>query len=144
MIFGAVAVVLGIVSVRWQAARLRPDPAQAHRLETLMWAIYLALAALIYIGFALREAGEGWMKVELLGLLGYTTLGWLGTRGRGWLLALGWALHAAWDMVVHAGVPDLFVPVWYRWACLVFDFGAAGPIVWEETSISIVFGFRFH
>jgi len=125
LLLGLVLVVLSILVARRQSAWLRPDPDEAHRLETTTWAAYLSMAALVYIGFALREAGEGWMPVELAGLVVYSALGWLGTRGRGWLLALGWALHAAWDLVVHASVPDEFVPQWYRWACLSFDVVAA-------------------
>lgn len=130
LIIGVIAVAWSIGITRLQARRRGADPARAHRFETVSWAIYLVLAALIYVGFALREAGDGWMGVELGGLVVYSLLAWLGgARGRGWLLAVGWALHAGWDLIVHGGVPDQFVPHWYRWACLTYDFAAAGYLL---------------
>ncbi len=116
---------LSIASTRLHCARLREGPVAQRQLERVAWAVYLAVAALIYIGFAAREAGAGWMSVELLGLVAYSALALLGVRRSARLLALGWALHAAWDMVVHAGVSGDFVPEWYRWACLSFDIVAA-------------------
>jgi hypothetical protein len=124
LIFGAIAVVLSILLTRFQSARLRPtDPA---RIEILSWAIYLGMAALIYVGFALREGGHQWMTTELAGLALYSVFAVAGALGRVRVLALGWALHAAWDMVVHASAPGELVPEWYRWACLVYDVVAAG------------------
>jgi hypothetical protein len=117
---GLVLALLSIASTRWQARRLAPGDPQ--RLELVSWAIFLVLAAAIYVAFALREAG--WMRLELAGLVGYTALAWYGVR-RPRLLALGWLLHAGWDAVLHAGAPETLVPGWYRWACLGFDVVAA-------------------
>ena len=117
---GLVLALLSIASIRWQGRRFAPnDP---HRFELVSWAIYLSLAAAIYVVFALREAG--WMRLELAGLVGYSALAWYGVR-RPRLLALGWLLHAGWDAILHAGAPEALVPGWYRWACLGFDFVAA-------------------
>lgn len=127
LVFGLVVVALGIVLTRWQSRRLRPsDPVS---LELLLWAVSLVLAALVYVAFALREGGHGWMGAELVGLAVYSVFAIAGARGRPRLVALGWALHAAWDMVVHADAPEGLVPQWYRWACLVFDLVAAGYLV---------------
>lgn len=125
--FGLALALASIASTRVNSRRSRPEPAAARRLEVAAWAIYLVVAALIYVGFALRDAGDGWMSVEVLGVLGYAALAWLGLR-RPRVLALGWLLHAGWDMVVHAGVAHDFVPLWYRWACLAFDVAAAAYI----------------
>lgn len=115
---GGVALALSsIVMTRWLVRRVA-------RLELLWWAGYLALAAWIYVGFALREGGDGWMHVELAGAAGYTALAWLGVR-RPPFLALGWLLHAGWDVVVHSDAPEGLVPSWYRWACLGYDVAAA-------------------
>lgn len=117
---GLVLALLSIVSTRWQGRRFAPnDP---RRLELVLWASYLCLAAAIYVAFALREAG--WMRLELAGLAAYSALAWYGVR-RPRLLALGWFLHAGWDAILHAGAPDTLVPGWYRWACLGFDVVAA-------------------
>ena len=117
---GLVLALLTIASTRWQARRFAPnDP---RRFELVSWAVFLFLAAAIYVAFALREAG--WMRLELAGLVGYTALAWYGIR-RPRLLALGWLLHAGWDAILHAGAPETLVPGWYRWACLGFDVVAA-------------------
>jgi hypothetical protein len=117
---GLVLALLSIASIRWQGRRFAPnDP---HRFELVSWAIYLFLAAAIYVAFALREAG--WMRLELAGLVVYTALAWCGVR-RPRLLALGWLLHAGWDAILHADAPETLVPGWYRWACLGFDVVAA-------------------
>ena len=117
---GLVLALLTIASIRWQGRRFAPnDP---HRFEIVSWAIYLFLAAAIYVAFALREAG--WMRLELAGLVGYTALAWFGVR-RPRLLALGWLLHAGWDAILHADAPETLVPGWYRWTCLGFDVVAA-------------------
>ncbi|MCA9720631.1 MAG: hypothetical protein H6713_38300 [Myxococcales bacterium] len=128
LLAGVGLALLSIASTRYNCARLRPHPVDALELERLAWAAYLSLAALIYIGFALREAGDGWMGVELLGLVGYTALAVIGAR-RPVVLALGWGMHAGWDIIIHAGVPGEFVPQWYRWACLSFDVVAAAYLV---------------
>ncbi len=125
LLLGLILVVASIRLTRWQSRRLRPDPDAARALESTLWGVSLVLAALIYIGFALREDGEGWMLVELAGLLVYSALALAGARHHSRWLAAGWALHAAWDLLVHHGVPDSFVPQWYRWACVSFDLGAA-------------------
>lgn len=117
---GLVLALLTIASTRWHGRRFAPnDP---RRFELVSWAIFLVLAAAVYVAFALRE--HGWMRLELAGLVGYAALAWCGAR-RPRLLALGWLLHAGWDAVVHAGAPETLVPGWYRWACLGFDVVAA-------------------
>ena len=103
---------------------LRSERVPAPQIEINLWCTYLIAASAIYVAFALREAGDGWMYVELLGMLVYSLLALAGLK-RPWTLALGWALHALWDVVVHAGAPGEFVPHWYRWACLTYDVGAA-------------------
>lgn len=123
--FGVVLVHLSIGQTRWLVGRLRPESAGARALELRCWGGYLGLAALIYVGFALREPGRSWMPVELGGLVVYTALGVLGATRWPLLLPVGWALHGAWDFGLHADVPDGFVPTWYRQACLSFDVVAA-------------------
>ncbi len=117
---GVAAVVWSIWITRRQSRALAARFAQAERAS---WALYLLLAALIYVGFA-WSAPRAWMHIELGGVVAYGSLAWLGYRYDRRLLALGWLLHAAWDAVVHSsGTP--FVPEWYRWACLSFDLIAA-------------------
>jgi hypothetical protein len=38
-----------------------------------------------------------------------------------WFLILGWAAHAAWDVLLHQVLSVGFVPEWYPVVCLGFD-----------------------
>ena len=124
LLAGLVLVAFSAWLTKKQAHALRSDRVCAAQIEINFWCAYLIVAAAIYVAFALREAGEGWMTLELVGMLGYSILALAGLK-RPWALALGWGLHALWDVVIHAGVPGEFVPSWYRWACLTYDVGAA-------------------
>lgn len=117
----------GVLAVLWSIwitrRQSRAWSARFPQAERASWALYLLSAALIYVGFA-WSASAGWMRVEIVGVVAYGSLAWLGFRYDRRILAVGWLLHAAWDCWVHAsGAP--FVPDWYRWACLSFDVIAA-------------------
>lgn len=128
LLAGVVLVAGSFVQTRWLLGRVSPDAATADRRELRWWGGYLALAALIYVGFALRPGGQGWMPVELAGLAAYGLVGGLGATRWPALLPLGWLAHGAWDALLHRGVPTDFVPPWYPWACLSFDLVAAGVL----------------
>jgi hypothetical protein len=89
--------------------------------ELRLYALSLIVAALIYVGFTTRGASSVWLVVELAGLVSFTFLAWLGLRISPWALALGWALHAAWDAFLHKLSDAPFVPGWYPLVCLSFD-----------------------
>lgn len=120
----------GIAAAAWSIwlTRVQSRKVQARfpNAEKAQWAVYLVLAALIYVGFA-RAAAAPWPRTELLGVLGYGGLAAVGYLGSSKVLAAGWLLHALWDTVVH-GTHTPFVPEWYRWACLSFDGLAAAWI----------------
>lgn len=121
---GLALALLSIASTQRFARRGGRGPAAARPIEVVAWAFYLVAAAAIYVAFALREGGHGWMGLELGGLAIYSVLALLGAR-RPALLGLGWLLHAGWDVILHADAPEGLVPAWYRWACLGYDFAAA-------------------
>lgn len=91
------------------------------------WAVGLAVATLIFVGFATR-AGAGWLAVEALGVLVYLPFVLLGLRGSVRLLAAGWAAHVLWDLLLH-GPHTPFVPAWYPSLCLGFDLVAAVAVL---------------
>lgn len=130
----AVGLLVGVAAAAWSAWITRRQSlkmeARFPRAERAQWALYLLLAALIYVGFA-RDADAPWPRTELLGVLGYGTLAAAGFFLSPKILAAGWLLHALWDTVVH-GADTPFVPGWYRWACLSFDVLAAA---WIATKI---------
>ena len=131
---GVLLVIGSIVQNRWVIRYLTPDERLARTREIGSWGLYLGIAALIYVGFALREDGRPWMPVELAGLVGYGLLGALGAARWPVLIPLGWALHAGWDALLHGDVSDSFVPTWYRWACLSYDVVAAAYLGWLTRS----------
>ena len=97
--------------------------------------IFLFIAAGAYFGFATsgREVlgtGQVWMLVELVQVVGFGTLALLGLRGSPYWLAVGWALHPFWDVVLHyVGPGHPFTPWTYAIACVSFDWLIALYIV---------------
>lgn len=89
--------------------------------ELRLYAQALVIAALIYVGFAAREVTFGWMALELTGLAMFTLAAVLGVKTSTWMLALGWGVHAAWDVMLHKLTDVAFVPHWYPAVCVGFD-----------------------
>lgn len=59
----------------------------------------------------------------------YGALAGLGLRYSTWWLAIGWAMHSAWDAGLHLiGGGAAFTPEWYAVGCVSFDLLVAGYI----------------
>jgi hypothetical protein len=87
----------------------------------------LLIAASIYVAFAVIDANVFWLKVEILGVAAFSIFYWLSTKYSINWLALGWALHPAWDGIIHiAGPGAQIAPFWYAVACIPFDLAIAG------------------
>jgi hypothetical protein len=104
----------------WLARLMRPEN------ELRLYALSLVVAALMYVGFTARGATLRWMALEVTGLVVFTSLALLGLKVSASLLALGWALHAAWDVALHKLLDAGFVPGWYPLVCVGFDLLLAG------------------
>lgn len=93
------------------------------RRETLLYAAALLVAALIYVGFAAAgRAPLSWVALELGGLALFSSIALLGLRVSFWALALGWAAHAGWDVLLHKLLRSAeFVPEWHPVVCMGFD-----------------------
>ncbi len=91
--------------------------------ERLVYAVGLVITALIYVVFGVvGGASERWLALEGLGVLLYGGAAWGGMRGRPGLLAIGWAAHVAWDVLLHlSGAGAVYTPHWYPWTCVSFD-----------------------
>jgi hypothetical protein len=89
--------------------------------ELRLYAVSLIVAALIYVGFTARGATFSWLALEVAGLIVFTLLALLGLKMSALILALAWAAHSAWDVVLHKLMPAAFVPDWYPLTCLSFD-----------------------
>ena len=100
------------------------------------WAAGLAVAAGVYVAFALARGAWAEAGVEVLGVLLYGGVAAIGGRRRArWMVAAGWARHPLWDLGVHLQTSVLMpargevvavglglgAPEWYVWACLSFD-----------------------
>jgi hypothetical protein len=88
-----------------------------------LYATWLVLAALIYVGFAAVGRARGaWLGYELLGVVVFGALAWIGRR-HGRALASGWAAHVLWDVLLHVGNRPgaIYTPQWYPWVCVSFD-----------------------
>lgn len=99
--------------------------------ERRVYGVGLAAAALVYVGFGLAGgAGAGWLALEVFGVLIYGAAAWAGLRGRPWLLALGWAAHVLWDVLLHlSGAGSGYTPRWYPWLCVSFDLVIAAAVL---------------
>jgi len=87
----------------------------------------LLIAAGIYVAFAGIHANAFWLTVETLGVAIFSIFYWLGTKYSIYWLALGWAVHPAWDGIIHiAGAGAQIAPYWYAVACISFDLAIAG------------------
>lgn len=99
--------------------------------ERRIYAVGLIGAALLYLIFGLvGGASARWLAVEGLGVIIYGALAWAGLRWRPWLLALGWAAHAGWDVLLHLnGAGAEYTPFGYQWLCLSFDLVVAVAVL---------------
>jgi hypothetical protein len=89
--------------------------------EAGLLAIGLVIAALIYVLVALFGAGRSGLLYEVVGLLLFGAIAWLGVRVSHLWLALGWAAHVAWDVGLHVDRIQAIVPAWYPLLCVGFD-----------------------
>lgn len=117
------------VGFSWLVERL-----QNYRGQKNFYAAGLIIAALIYVGFGMRADSYETALAEMLGVLLYLPFAVLGVLFSGWLLSLGWALHALWDVLLHDR-STAFVPHWYPMFCLGFDLLLAARIGWREWRI---------
>lgn len=99
--------------------------------ERHVYAVGLVVTALIYVVFGVAGgAGARWLALEILGVLLYGAAAWAGLRGRPWLLAVGWAAHVAWDVLLHlSGAGSEYTPGWYPWLCVSFDLVVAAAVL---------------
>jgi hypothetical protein len=117
-ILATVAAAITVVFL-WVARWLGP---RALASERLWLSGFLAGMPLVYVSRYLWkvERVQGlWLGIELMGLLLFATLAWLGWKRSPGLLAAGIALHGvAWDCW-H--LRSSYVPHWYALGCLLID-----------------------
>lgn len=101
--------------------------------EVLLYAGGLVFAASVYVVFAVvGGAALSWVVLESSGLVLFSLVTLFGLRVSVLALALGWAAHAAWDVLLHGVRGAGFVPDWYPVFCVGFDLCLAGYIAVRE------------
>lgn len=122
------ALLLGII---FSLALVALARTRGPEVEMRIYAIGLVTAAVIYLFFGLAGgASAKWLAVESLGVIIYGAAAWVGLRRWISLLALGWAAHVAWDLLLHlSGAGAEYTPYWYPWLCLSFDVVIAAAVL---------------
>lgn len=118
-----IGIILAVISV-FAIAKIYPKKDHA------FWRNGLVIAALVYVIFALLGGGLDYLPLEIGGLLLYGGFAYLSKKYALYWLAIGWALHIAWDIFLHSGTATAFVPTWYPGICLGFDMVLAVYVFW--------------
>lgn len=92
-----------------------------HKTRLVISALALLIAVLVYVLLALRTANPLFIGIELVGLVLFLFLIWLGYRYSFWFIPLGWLLHVLWDIGLYPAQTAPYVPHWYAWLCVGFD-----------------------
>ena len=121
-----IEIIIGIVSAIasvFIVAKIYPNKDHA------FWRMGLLIAAIIYVIFALIGGAFNYLPMEIMGVLFYGLFVWFSKKYALWWLAVGWAIHIAWDVFLHSSGDTPFVPSWYPGLCLGFDIVIAAYIV---------------
>lgn len=89
----------------------------------------LIAAAAIYVVFAAIAGDVRAVLAELVGLLAFSAVAWIGIRRSANVLALGWVAHVAWDVLFHPMSHSGYAPWWYPAACIGFDLVVAASVL---------------
>ena len=121
LLWGVLGGVAGLAAV-WLVRREAKRRAETlPNYEAQVWALCLAGAALVYVGFALFNGAPGrWIGIELAGLAAYGLIAVIAANKWPLLIGPGWLAHGFWDQLLHAGGQPAFVPEWYVPLCLGF------------------------
>jgi hypothetical protein len=93
------------------------------------FAIGLVVAALIYVVFAGAGGASNSLWLEFGGVALFGAIAIVGVLWFPVALAVGWALHIAWDLLLHPIHISGYAPWWYPVLCIGFDLFVAGFIV---------------
>jgi len=92
------------------------------------YGILLAMIAGVYIGFAVIDGRRHMLVLEAGVALGFCALVLLGMWKWSILIALGYFLHALWDLLHHPFKIGARVRQWYPPACVIYDVLVGGFI----------------
>ncbi len=95
------------------------------------FAIGLVVAALVYVVAAAIRLNVAALLIEGPALIAFGVVAVAGDRRWPALLAAGWALHVAWDVVPHVLIQQSYIGAWYPMLCISFDLVVAGYVGWR-------------
>ena len=121
-----------VLALALVALARRMSPTRATR----VYATGLVIAALIYVGLAVAGGAEARdLGMEAVGVLLYGGAAWFGLRYWPPAIALGWAAHVAWDVLLHLdGSGAGYTPDFYPWMCVSFDLVLAVALLAQKPS----------
>jgi hypothetical protein len=94
-------------------------------------AVFLAVAAGIYVGFGLRDGRPEEAIVQILGAVPFLVVAAWWPRDVG-LQGAGWIAHGAWDAGHGLHIVGTTVPAWYPAACAAVDVVLGGiALYWQ-------------
>ena len=94
----------------------------------------LLIAVAVYVLLALLTGNPVFIAIEMVGLMLFLFLIWLGSYYSLWFIALGWLLHVLWDLGLQPAQTAPYIPQWYALLCVGFDIVMAiyvGAIVFK-------------
>ncbi|HLW71844.1 MAG TPA: hypothetical protein VKS22_14615 [Candidatus Binataceae bacterium] len=91
----------------------------------------LITASLVYLPFGIYYGRPlPWLACETLGIAVYVVIAFLGMRGSGWWLVIGWATHPFWNITLHhLGLGAGVGPYWLTVFSSAFDLMVAAMII---------------
>ena len=101
------------------------------RIHNNFYAIALIIAASIYVAFSSLSQNTIWIFTEVIGVIIFSIVGFLGVKFSPWFLAMGWLIHPAWDLLIDNHNLTVFVPQWYPRVCIGYDIAIALYIAWK-------------
>jgi hypothetical protein len=111
------------------------------RFEAAVYGLFLIAIAAFYLAFTSYFGDEAAWTLEMMAVVGFAVLGCLGTR-LPVVLAAGYALHGAWDLMheLHAhtgfdifgGRPSTQIPLAYGAFCATFDWSMASYFLYRR------------
>lgn len=95
------------------------------------YAILLAMIAGVYVGFAVNDGRPHLLVLETVVALGFCALVFVGMWKWPILIAVGYFLHAVWDLLHHPFKLGARVRQWYPPACVIYDVLVGGFIYFQ-------------
>jgi hypothetical protein len=113
LVSASIGIVLALIFVRVVGGQM-----DAPRLR--LFAIGLAVAAGIYVAFALVAQSGEWIAVELIVAITFLVTAFVAARSA-LLLGMAWMLHVGWDAIHLRYLEGAIAPAWYPPLCIAFD-----------------------